>query len=124
MTQFERRQMVVYVSGPYRAATHDGIDRNIMAARDIHIEMIRLGYSSICPHLNTYQFERIAPDIPDQVYLDMDFEILRHCHAIVMIPGWDRSQGAKAELALAHELGLSVWYWPEVPAKIKEDDDA
>lgn len=34
--------------------------------------------------------------------------IALHADAIAMLPGWDRSKGARAELALAEALGLSV----------------
>lgn len=35
------------------------------------------------------------------------------CHAIAMLPGWERSQGARIEYAVAKELDLLVFYIPE-----------
>jgi hypothetical protein len=34
--------------------------------------------------------------------------ICRHAHGIALLPGWEKSSGANAELALAKALGLTV----------------
>lgn len=36
--------------------------------------------------------------------------IAENADAIVMLPGWENSKGAKAEWALAHALGLEISY--------------
>jgi hypothetical protein len=40
-----------------------------------------------------------------------DMEHLATCDAIVVLPGWDGSKGAQAELAFANWLGLHIVYW-------------
>lgn len=40
---------------------------------------------------------------------DMDW-ICRHATAIAMLPGWERSNGSRAEHALAVALGLEILY--------------
>lgn len=42
--------------------------------------------------------------------------ICRHAEAIVMLPGWENSSGARAEHALAMALSLKVVYVPAVEA--------
>jgi hypothetical protein len=46
-------------------------------------------------------------NLRDALADDAEF-ICRHADAIALLPGWDRSKGAKAELALAEALGLDV----------------
>lgn len=46
---------------------------------------------------------------------DLEF-ICLHADAIAMLPGWEKSRGAKAERATAIALGLEVIYLPTVRA--------
>lgn len=102
--------MIVYIAGPYRG----DVDANIQRAREVAIEMWRMGYTVFCPHLNTAHFE-IDCGVEDARYLQGDLEILARCDAMVLIHGWEKSSGAKDELAFARAKGILVWYWPAVP---------
>ena len=35
--------------------------------------------------------------------------------SIVLLPGWEKSLGVSAELALAKNCKLNIYYWPDVP---------
>jgi len=39
-----------------------------------------------------------------------DLNAILECDAIVMLPGWEKSEGAKVEHALAVYLGLAIFY--------------
>ena len=41
-------------------------------------------------------------------YLKADIRLLLDCDSIYMLPGWQKSKGAKLEFHIAVELGLSV----------------
>lgn len=42
--------------------------------------------------------------------------ICRYADAIALLPGWEKSKGAKAERALGHALGLKIIYLPVLEA--------
>ena len=103
---------VAYVAGPYRSKEGpNGILKNIMAARDIAIQLWRMGYAVVCPHANTFLMDGAAPD---DVWLEGDLEILRRCDMVVMTPNWKESSGATAEKNEAEANNIPVCIWPEV----------
>jgi len=60
---------------------------------------------------NTKQSEEVESfNIRDVLAKDMAW-ICQHADAICMLPGWERSKGATAELALAKALGHIVMFW-------------
>ena len=44
-------------------------------------------------------------------FLKRDFQHLSHCDGIVLLPGWQSSVGANAELMASHIMGLDVFEW-------------
>jgi hypothetical protein len=98
---------VIFISGPYRGESYQEICNNISLAKAAAIKLWREGYAVICPHLNTAHFDGLCPD---EVWLEGDLEILRHCDAIYMLKAWRDSAGAKTELKLAQELGFEILY--------------
>lgn len=107
---------VAYVAGPYRAKTMNGVWQNIERAKMIAAELWKMGYAVICPHANTAFMDgsttgNQADD--SHVWLEGDFEILKRCDCIVMIPGWERSQGATAEMQFADAHQIPVFIWPK-----------
>jgi hypothetical protein len=109
---------VAYVSGPYRDGSEWGIWQNVQKAREIAVRLWATGYAAICPHSNTMFFGG-AYDVRDDVWIRGDLEILQRLlpqyDCIVMIPGWEKSEGAQHELKAATERGLKVYYWPDIP---------
>ncbi len=126
--------MIVYIAGPYRpkGVTHENLDNltqeqedeittNILAAKKVAAEIWNLGMAAICPHANTANFEKLI-DIPAQGYIDGDLEIVASCHAIVMLPGWEESSGARQERDHANSLGIPVYIYPNLPLRGGSED--
>lgn len=103
-------KMIVFISGKYRGKTKDDVETNIRVAREASMQLWKRGYVVICPHLNTAHFGDVYED---DVWLNGYLEILRRCDIIYMLKGWDYSEGAKRELQLANELGLTVVFQSE-----------
>lgn len=102
--------MIIYLAGKY---TGD-VDRNIADARKVAVACWEKGYATICPHLNTSHFE-IDCGATYEDYMKGDMEILLRCDAIVMLPGWEDSPGARMERECAIQYGTPVYEYPELP---------
>lgn len=44
-------------------------------------------------------------------WYDFDFEILRRCDLLVMLPRWQESSGARLERCMAERDGIPVYVW-------------
>ena len=102
--------MLVYISGKY---TGD-VEANIQAARKVAIELWEKGYAAHCPHLNTAHFHVDCKATYDD-YIKGDLVILMRCDAILVLPGWEESNGTGIELEYAREHNIPIYYYPELP---------
>lgn len=106
-------KQILYVAGPFSDPDPiHGVERNILIASEAALAAWRQGWVVICPHKNTAGFQH-ARDIPNHVWYEGDLEILKRCDAILLLPGWQNSVGAKTEAELAQELGLQILKWEE-----------
>lgn len=110
--------LLVYVSGKYSAPTFEEVDANIAAARKVAIEIWNKGHYALTPHLNTAHFE-VDCEAEYGQYLDGDLVMLEKCDAMVLLPGHEDSNGARAELRLARLLGIGVYEYPNLPGSAR-----
>lgn len=100
--------MLVYVSGKY-SGTPEEISANIQAAREASVKVWESGNTALCPHLNTYHFEKDC-SCGYEDYIQGDLELLQRCDAILMLPGWKDSKGAVREHSFACQCEKIVYY--------------
>ena len=103
-------QKLVYIAGPIRG-TSDGTNcwilaQNTYRAATLALEVWRLGAACLCPHLNTYGFQGA---LPNDDWLVGDLTMLARCDAVLLVPGWEHSVGAKAERQFARDRGIPVF---------------
>ena len=100
------KQLVVYIAGPFRGDSAWKIEKNIRVAEEASLEIWRNGHVALCPHLNTRFFQG---ELPDDVWLRGDLELLRRCDVVYMVGDWQKSTGAKEErqFALANNVPVS-----------------
>lgn len=98
---------VVYVAGPFRAANQWEQEQNIRRAEALSLEIWKLGGVALCPHLNTRYF---SGALPDETWLEGDLELLRRCDAVLMVPGWSLSHGARLEMAFASDHNIQIFF--------------
>ena len=53
-------------------------------------------------------------DQPRAYYLRKDIIALCDCDSLVLLPGWKDSDGAVLEKEIADQLGLGVFYYPNI----------
>ncbi len=105
----------VYVAGAFSGKDSDPIrnrlevEANVLAAEAMGVEVSRLGAYPIIPHANTANpaFEKTQ---------DYDFwikgtlKLMFKCDAVLMIPNWGASSGARKEEREARAKNLPVFY--------------
>jgi uncharacterized protein DUF4406 len=99
----------VYVSGPMTGIP----EFNYPAFTDACAALRSCGFEVISPH-------EINPadgiDHGWAWYVRRDLVALMEADAIVVLPGWESSKGARLETYIAGELGMDVWALEDVLA--------
>jgi hypothetical protein len=112
----------VFLSGPYSAPTEVEVMRNIRVAEEVSIAVRQMGEGGaavFCPHKNSANLGGV---MPYEFWIQECLAFLAVCDCVVMLPGWENSEGAKVELAAAQELEKRVFYW-HVPMTEENDDE-
>lgn len=116
--------MLVFVSGPYSAETEEQKLKNVAAAANAGRDILALGHMPFVPHTMTCDWE-CDERLGYPQFLELCFVILRRCDALLYLAP---SPGADQELALALELGLTVYRnideVPDISHEAALDEDA
>lgn len=116
---------LIYVSGPYTAATPEDLARNVERAKQAGLRVRAIGFIPIVPHL------AVLNDDPAVFTYDKAMseclEILDRCDAILMMEDWQASRGATMERDAALRDGIPVCYgiadlreWPRARMQREE----
>lgn len=90
----------LYLAGPMTGV----VDHNFPAFHAAAGRLRDAGYEVVNPAENFGG----QTHLPRSSYMRTDLAMLLQCDAVVMLSGWEKSQGAKLEYLLAQELGLPV----------------
>ena len=101
--------IAVYIAGPYRASTQTVIDRHVRRASKVGAELCALGYAALVPHSMTAHWDDHY-GVSIEAIMAADFELLGRCDVVLVLPGWEASEGTKAEIAHAEACGIPVYY--------------
>ena len=98
---------IVFVCGAYRAYTSTKQNANVLAAARCAEALWRSGYPTICPHINTQQFDE-SDERMRKTYLEGYKKILSQCSLLVVLPSYLSSSGALEEIKYARTLGMKI----------------
>lgn len=113
---------IVFIAGPYTGdGTVESVEKNIREAEKYQIALANSQIGFFCPHNHTEHFStKKGATAPEDFYYELDFEILKKAaDAVLAIPGWENSWGAKREVEWAQKNGLSVFF-PKDPKDIED----
>ena len=101
------RMLRVYTAGPISAKNAHDVLYNLGKGIKAGCRLYELGVSPWVPHFNYHIsfFSKYENDVyyrADMVWLDVS-------DVVVMLDGWKRSKGARAEKKRADELGIPVY---------------
>ncbi len=109
---------LIYIAGPFRGSTPLDVRRNVEAARDLGLLVAQAGGYPIIPHTMTAEFDQ---QLHDQFWLDGTLAMLMRCDAIVLLANWERSTGARMELAWMQEQRRPWMVYADTEGAIRED---
>jgi hypothetical protein len=98
------KQVVVYVSGGMSGLP----DFNFPAFHRAAVHLRSVGYAVV----NPAEMDELHPgeSMTWEQYLRRDIKALMDCSHIAMLPGWEKSRGARLEHMNATELGMTVMF--------------
>lgn len=109
---------VVYIAGKYRGANAWEVRQNVVHAERWAYRVAQLGHMPLCPHTNTAHFDGT---MTVQFWLDGTMELLRRSDHVLLIPGWEDSEGARDnEYPEAQRLGKPITIAPPWPDLLLE----
>lgn len=101
---------IVFIAGPYNAQTREGIEANIVNAWEYAVELARRGIGFLCPHLNSIHFHDEVKNQPESFWYKMYLRMLLDCDAVLAMPAWGTSSGARDEVELAERFDIPRFF--------------
>jgi len=99
------RNIKVYVAGKYSG----DVEKNIEKAAQVSAKLWDIGFTVICPHMNTANFEHRCKITGWEDFLEGDLVLLKDCNMLVVLDDWEESKGARKEVKAAKEWGIPIY---------------
>jgi hypothetical protein len=99
---------VVFISGPFRGENGWEVEKNIRRAEELSFEVWKLAEKGakvavICSHTSTRYFDKT---MDDQVWIDGTQALLLKSDAMLLVPGWEGSEGTRGEVEFCKKRGI------------------
>lgn len=102
----------MYIAGPYSATSILAGLENIRRGQRAATEYLLAGYAVFCPWLDHQLFLQLreGEQIDLATIREHSMAWLSVSDMVVVLEGWEQSEGTKAEIKRAEELGIPVTY--------------
>lgn len=102
---------IIFIAGPYFSNGNlDKIEENIRCAESYQIALANNGIGFFCPHNHTEHFEKKSKASED-FYRELDMLFLKQvANAVLALPDWKNSKGARAEIKWAKKNKIKVFF--------------
>jgi hypothetical protein len=116
--------MKVYLAGPMRGIEEFNFPAFYAAAGQLRAQGHEVLNPAETDHNTGFDPTGLRGTDADLVHASFDLRsalaydltwICTHAEAVAVLPGWQRSLGARAEVAAAHAIGIPVFEVDEVP---------
>lgn len=108
--------MKVYIAGPMRGYPQ----YNFPAFKEARERLREKGYDVVCPAEEDEKegfdpncYLEVPPDKYEE-FLKRDFKMIKRCDAIVLLPGWDKSEGARSEATYAIGKDIKLMFYADM----------
>lgn len=115
-------EKVAYIAGPMSKLTPDELGEKIKESGALTAYLVRNDWKVYNPYASC--FHEDCWNIPPADWYSHDEFWLQFCHAIILLPGWEDSEGVARELAFASKLGLYVYEWLDGKLQAWQDAQA
>jgi len=101
----------VYVAGPYSDPDVMRVCDNIWCGINAAVTLLRNGFAPFCPWLDILMAIQAGPNALTVGELKAySLAWLERADCLFVLPGWEHSEGTKAEINRAQELEIPVYY--------------
>ena len=113
---------IIYIAGPYIGdGTRESVEKNIREAEKYQLALANKKIGFFCSHNHTEHFTTgKGCTSSEDFFYELDFYFLKNiADAVLALPGWEKSNGAKKEVEWAIGNDIPVFY-PEHPEDIEK----
>ena len=102
----------IYIAGAIRSTDPLQFLENIRRGMRLSAQAIIAGYAVYSPFVDFNFFLQLHPGdrIPVEMIQAQSMAWLEVCDAVLVVPGWENSQGTAAEISVAHAAVIPVVY--------------
>jgi len=111
---------ILYIIGPYRSDSENGVLHNIMNAYRAMESCWKAGIIPICPHTNSMFTGGL---IPDEEILRGYRKVVSRCDGVILLEGYRESNGSMDELQEAIQHRLEIWVIDTHGSPVRLDND-